>query len=189
MSLPVRGAWIEIGRDSEALRRAGWSLPVRGAWIEMPPLAEPKALQGSFPVRGAWIEIMDEQSGTLLFPRRSPCGERGLKYACYLQPAEHLGRSPCGERGLKSLLAAVISSALPCRSPCGERGLKYQARHLTGRTAGRSPCGERGLKSRTHGGTGAWRSRSPCGERGLKYSRPPQRTGANPVAPRAGSVD
>ena len=25
--------------------------------IEMPPLAEPKALQGSLPVRGAWIEI------------------------------------------------------------------------------------------------------------------------------------
>ena len=25
----------------------------------MPPLAEPKALQGSLPVRGAWIEIMN----------------------------------------------------------------------------------------------------------------------------------
>ena len=167
-SLPVRGAWIEIGRDSEALRRAGWSLPVRGAWIE----------------------IITAKRGRKREKRRSPCGERGLKYACYLQPAEHLGRSPCGERGLKSLLAAVISSALPCRSPCGERGLKsLQVNHAVTTSAS--------LPVR-----GAWieilvnrvrhdqvDGRSPCGERGLKYSRPPQRTGANPVAPRAGSVD
>ena len=36
MSLPVRGAWIEI-QSSGHLPAAKWSLPVRGAWIEMFP--------------------------------------------------------------------------------------------------------------------------------------------------------
>ena len=34
MSLPVRGAWIEIGISLSTLY-ATQSLPVRGAWIEM----------------------------------------------------------------------------------------------------------------------------------------------------------
>ena len=33
-SLPVRGAWIEIGKLL-GKRRCGQSLPVRGAWIEI----------------------------------------------------------------------------------------------------------------------------------------------------------
>ncbi len=35
MSLPTRGAWIEIGRASTVIRRYGASLPTRGAWIEI----------------------------------------------------------------------------------------------------------------------------------------------------------
>ena len=33
-SLPVRGAWIEMGIPRDIIR-AGRSLPVRGAWIEI----------------------------------------------------------------------------------------------------------------------------------------------------------
>ena len=57
------------------------SLPVRGAWIEI--IAEP--LRGveqvrSLPVRGAWIEIGINSVDSIGKVRRSPCGERGLKF-------------------------------------------------------------------------------------------------------------
>ena len=56
--------------------------------------------------------------------RRSPYGERGLKY-----PVADAVREPAG------------------RSPYGERGLKYHRQHATPvQPAGRSPYGERGLK-------------------------------------------
>ena len=58
MSLPVRGAWIEIPIPLEITRKRGVSLPVRGAWIEI-------GSRGRLLVAGA---------------RRSPCGERGLKF-------------------------------------------------------------------------------------------------------------
>ena len=35
LSLPVRGAWIEINSVSRELIEALSSLPVRGAWIEI----------------------------------------------------------------------------------------------------------------------------------------------------------
>ena len=35
LSLPVRGAWIEILRTAAALSNTLASLPVRGAWIEI----------------------------------------------------------------------------------------------------------------------------------------------------------
>ena len=35
MSLPVRGAWIEIFRGGACASPSVVSLPVRGAWIEM----------------------------------------------------------------------------------------------------------------------------------------------------------
>ena len=56
MSLPVRGAWIEISARRNPAADAG-SLPVRGAWIEIllpDGFLRPRA---SLPVRGAWIEI------------------------------------------------------------------------------------------------------------------------------------
>ena len=34
MSLPARGAWIEITKFAPMIR-AVWSLPARGAWIEI----------------------------------------------------------------------------------------------------------------------------------------------------------
>ena len=123
LSLPVRGAWIEILTIVWALI-CPMSLPVRGAWIEMPfrgRLALRVVL--SLPVRGAWIEISQAASPCRARKRRSPCGERGLKYAPEAPPAREC-----------------------CRSPCGERGLKYQVSLLIRACAGRSPCGERGLK-------------------------------------------
>ena len=55
------------------------SLPVRGAWIEILSAARAKSAIVSLPVRGAWIEISLYQEATLAASRRSPCGERGLK--------------------------------------------------------------------------------------------------------------
>ena len=55
-SLPVRGAWIEIGALRH--RRKRWeSLPVRGAWIEIFAAPFVGLRVWSLPVRGAWIEI------------------------------------------------------------------------------------------------------------------------------------
>ena len=56
------------------------SLPVRGAWIEMcyeRGTITPEIT--SLPVRGAWIEITDARDVRTLMDGRSPCGERGLK--------------------------------------------------------------------------------------------------------------
>ena len=80
VSLPVRGAWIEIwehvpriyaesGRSPCGERGLKFgnmcrestlnpSLPVRGAWIEITKRPTTKNEQGSLPVRGAWIEIV-----------------------------------------------------------------------------------------------------------------------------------
>ena len=55
-SLPVRGAWIEIGINVD-FNGNRLSLPVRGAWIEMSWLTLSIRSGRSLPVRGAWIEI------------------------------------------------------------------------------------------------------------------------------------
>ena len=55
----------------------------------------------SLPVRGAWIEIPALRASARRQVRRSPCGERGLKYKVKCSMIITLGRSPCGERGLK----------------------------------------------------------------------------------------
>ena len=65
MSLPARGAWIEI-LACLASRRPVWSLPARGAWIEIPKVeSESKFRFMSLPARGAWIEMVYKQ-----LPRR-----------------------------------------------------------------------------------------------------------------------
>ena len=58
-SLPVRGAWVEIMLCVSTGMRVAMSLPVRGAWVEM-----------------LFLRQMVEPDA-----RRSPCGERGLKFA------------------------------------------------------------------------------------------------------------
>ena len=61
--------------------------------------------------------------------RRSPCGERGLKFRLSPSAAVRACRSPCGERGLKSYIDKLVNSK-ESRSPCGERGLKYNHHSL-----------------------------------------------------------
>ena len=56
LSLPVRGAWIEIPWTSPVGAMES-SLPVRGAWIEIISSVLFINLIGSLPVRGAWIEM------------------------------------------------------------------------------------------------------------------------------------
>ena len=49
------------------------SLPVRGAWIEIPASLARAAAGRSLPVRGAWIEIISAASykiGALVAPRK-----------------------------------------------------------------------------------------------------------------------
>ena len=80
VSLPLRGAWIEIAR-SQNNAQDHLSLPLRGAWIEITLV--PHALRSismSLPLRGAWIEISGGSYENLGTAGRSPCGERGLKY-------------------------------------------------------------------------------------------------------------
>ena len=80
MSLPPRGAWIEIQELFLSLKKGRMSLPPRGAWIEIfsllfygyfHPCRSPRGERGlkfldaaqlfpdggSLPPRGAWIEI------------------------------------------------------------------------------------------------------------------------------------
>ena len=79
-SLPVRGAWIEIRSGQLHFWRFA-SLPVRGAWIEILVYGCPNIYGWmSLPVRGAWIEINPQRGGEDEGKRRSPCGERGLKW-------------------------------------------------------------------------------------------------------------
>ena len=54
----MRGAWIEIASDLLD-KFMGLSLPVRGAWIEIIVAQWFDTIQDwSLPVRGAWIEII-----------------------------------------------------------------------------------------------------------------------------------
>ena len=81
MSLPVRGAWVEIAHAQELSESLSQSLPVRGAWVEMlQMLLFPKIGLLSLPVRGAWVEISLRKALMANYDCRSPCGERGLKY-------------------------------------------------------------------------------------------------------------
>ena len=83
VSLPVRGAWIEIRRFTARKRTCRPSLPVRGAWIEMSAPATAYIPRRSLPVRGAWIEIRRALPRWMTRACRSPCGERGLKFSKY----------------------------------------------------------------------------------------------------------
>ena len=56
------------------------SLPLRGAWIEIPLNSSQCFQSKSLPLRGAWIEIKEQHQIEVAKKRRSPCGERGLKY-------------------------------------------------------------------------------------------------------------
>ena len=56
------------------------SLPVRGAWVEIANAERLVDIMASLPVRGAWVEITYRAASLTCHSRRSPCGERGLKW-------------------------------------------------------------------------------------------------------------
>ena len=56
MSLPMRGAWIEILRLLSDARLC-LSLPMRGAWIKINAPGAARIREVSLPRRGAWIEM------------------------------------------------------------------------------------------------------------------------------------
>ena len=60
MSLPTRGAWIEMLIEDNSLLRI-LSLPTRGAWIEMVMALSITRISMSLPTRGAWIEIIGDK--------------------------------------------------------------------------------------------------------------------------------
>ena len=60
------------------------SLPVRGAWVEILHPCRTAQSNQSLPVRGAWVEIKSRSCRRLRLRRRSPCGERGLKFKLVL---------------------------------------------------------------------------------------------------------
>ena len=83
--------------ENEPLLRYDVSLPPRGAWIEIAiPCVEIISVK-SLPPRGAWIEIAEIEEYNKSDAGRSPHGERGLKYLWprFLVQA-YPGRSPTG---------------------------------------------------------------------------------------------
>ena len=100
------------------------SLPVRGAWIEITKAEYKESRDVSLPVRGAWIEICLIFDPNLDTARRSPCGERGLKY--HIVDAAELEALSLPVRGAWIEMANATQEAImqQSRSPCGERGLK-----------------------------------------------------------------
>ncbi len=57
MSLPLRGAWIEISYAKCKNIIKMQSLPLRGAWIEIYEQGNVSSALVSLPLRGAWIEM------------------------------------------------------------------------------------------------------------------------------------
>ena len=77
MSLPSRGAWIEIVTGTVRWAATAASLPSRGAWIEITLSVMLIGLPLSLPSRGAWIEIVSQDKSLPSRRSRSPRGERG----------------------------------------------------------------------------------------------------------------
>ena len=99
--------------------------------------------------------------------RRSPYGERGLKYFV----ASRYGFSLVSlslRRAWIEIFSRASSRAETCRSPYGERGLKSRSIEIFSQKVCRSPYGERGLKYRNYRNCAGFPCRSPYGERGLK---------------------
>ena len=121
------------------------SLPSRGAWIEIWRFLASYSARASLPSRGAWIEIFFIILFTSFLRSRSPHGERGLKSRYCPPRCLPPCRSPHGERGLK-LKSGRRQPTSSRRSPHGERGLKCTGPFLKRCCFCRSPHGERGLK-------------------------------------------
>ena len=94
------------------------------AWIEIKTYLIPTHRARSLSSWRAWIEIAAHYISFTGKPRRSPHGERGLKFAQTDEVFRGVSRSPHGERGLKWRKSVEEHLAKSGRSPHGERGLK-----------------------------------------------------------------
>ena len=137
-SLPSRGAWIEISQHSQT-SPGSMSLPSRGAWIEIVSFLVSFSVQLSLPSRGAWIEILTAEAVKTLEGLSLPSRGAWIEIAETAaddQPSHC--RSPHGERGLKSERPGHPLAG-DGRSPHGERGLKYHGRNRSLDPAGVAP--------------------------------------------------
>ena len=67
---------------------------MRGAWIEIGAFISMILTNTSLPVRGAWIEMHFWRLIGLFRRCRSPCGERGLKFAVSVPAVEAVKSLP-----------------------------------------------------------------------------------------------
>ena len=81
----------------------------------------------SLPVRGAWIEIETDFAPPQSSRRRSPCGERGLKWTNAIKRLNYTKSLPVRGAWIEIAGAKGTHRYREGRSPCGERGLKYFA--------------------------------------------------------------
>ena len=79
----------------------------------------------SLPARGAWIEIAAGRAADNAAQRRSPHGERGLKWKLDGDCRTLAGSLPARGAWIEMCRTQGLNSALCRRSPHGERGLKY----------------------------------------------------------------
>ena len=95
------------------------SLPVRGAWIEIYLKGLTCATLGRSPCGERGLKCLVGVLALRTDARRSPCGERGLKCPENGGRPDEPCRSPCGERGLKFLrlvlLDEIVHQSLPVR--------------------------------------------------------------------------
>ena len=164
------------------------SLPVRGAWIEMCHVEGCIRDKESLPVRGAWIEITHECWTCALVGGRSPCGERGLKCMNFNFSQGFMTSLPVRGAWIE-ISTATLPSAESCRSPCGERGLKFCTMTIKGATLQSLPV--RGAWIEIATTLRAVESGMSLPVRGawIEISISMGGVGYRVVAPRAGSVD
>ena len=122
----MRGAWVEISFGASGYGIQCVSLPVRGAWVEIKASISHVRLVESLPVRGAWVEITTSE---YFFPPTTSLPVRGAWVEMELVSIPRrpsVCRSPCGERGLKfraGLVHEQLGLSLPVRGAWVEMGL------------------------------------------------------------------
>ena len=166
------------------------SLPPRGAWIEILVKSSDYAkLTGRSPHGERGLKYCGSVY-CCAFSRRSPHGERGLKSEFWTLTLHRPGRSPHGERGLKSRCLdrhRLGQLSLPPRGAWIEISTSWTARSTA--WASLPPRGAWIEITRPERSPRTSWSRSPHGERGLKWKRAEEDRPYYAVAPSTGSVD
>ena len=124
------------------------SLPARGAWIEIYGVTPATGTKNrSLPARGAWIEISSALLYLAAASRRSPHGERGLKYLKYKYWNEALTSLPARGAWIEMMIKGVTSGKMKPSLPARGAWIEiFDDKHPAGLVVRRSPHGERGLK-------------------------------------------